>query len=64
VQFRVATTAVHEIGHTFGLPHCDEHEAHCVMLDAEGGIENTDTSSGTLGPGCSTKLDALTLWGQ
>jgi archaemetzincin len=62
VQFRVATTAVHEIGHTFGLPHCDEHELNCVMLDAEGGIENTDTSSGKLGPGCSTKLDVLTLW--
>lgn len=64
VQFRVATTAVHEIGHTFGLPHCDEHDVHCVMLDAEGGIENTDTSSGTLGPGCRTKLDVLTMWGQ
>ena len=29
------------------------------MLDAEGGIENTDTSSGTFGPECRAKLDAL-----
>jgi archaemetzincin len=61
VQFRVATTAVHEIGHTFGLPHCGEREFNCVMLDAEGGIENTDTSSGKMGPDCSRKLDILTL---
>jgi archaemetzincin len=62
VLFRISNVAVHEVGHTFGLPHCDEHEVECVMLDAEGGIENTDTSSGKLGPGCSTKLDVLTLW--
>jgi archaemetzincin len=62
VRFRVATTAVHEIGHTFGLPHCEEREAECVMLDAEGGIENTDTSSGKLGPVCSTMLDGLTVF--
>lgn len=27
--------AVHELGHTQGLPHCDEHS--CLMRDAEGG---------------------------
>ncbi len=64
VRFRVSTVAIHEIGHTFGLPHCDEHAVECVMLDAEGGIENTDTSSGTFGPGCRTKLDVLTMWGR
>lgn len=57
VQVRVATVAVHEIGHTFGLDHCDEKQDECVMLDAEGGIENTDTSSGTFGPACQAKLD-------
>jgi archaemetzincin len=55
VQFRVASTAVHEVGHTFGLPHCDE--ARCAMLDAEGGITNTDTGTGTLGPSCRAQLD-------
>lgn len=64
VQFRVSTVAIHEIGHTFGLPHCDEKAVECVMLDAEGGIENTDSSSGTFGPGCRTKLDVLTMWGR
>jgi archaemetzincin len=59
VRFRVATTAVHEIGHTFGLPHCAEKQARCVMLDAEGGIENTDSSTGKLGPACAAKLTAL-----
>lgn len=55
LKFRLASTAVHEVGHTFGLPHCDE--ARCAMLDAEGGIENTDTGSGTLGPSCRSQID-------
>lgn len=59
VRFRVSTVAVHEIGHTFGLPHCDEKAVECVMLDAEGGIENTDTSSGTFGPKCQALLDLV-----
>lgn len=59
VRSRVATVAVHEVGHTFGLPHCDEQAVECVMLDAEGGIENTDTSSGTFGPKCRALLDLL-----
>jgi archaemetzincin len=56
VRFRVATTAVHEVGHTFGLDHCPEER--CVMQDAEGGIENTDTGTGRLGPECRAKLEA------
>lgn len=59
VRTRVATVAIHEIGHTFGLPHCDEKAVECVMLDAEGGIENTDTSSGTFGASCRALLDQL-----
>jgi archaemetzincin len=55
VKFRVSTTAVHEVGHTFGLPHCTEER--CAMQDAEGGITNTDTGSGTLGASCRTQLD-------
>jgi archaemetzincin len=54
VRFRVVTTAIHEIGHTFGLPHCTE--PRCVMQDAHGSIENTDASTGHLGPGCRAKL--------
>ena len=55
VEFRVVNTAIHEIGHTFGLDHCTE--ARCPMLDAEGGITNTDTSSGHLGEGCRALLE-------
>jgi archaemetzincin len=56
LRFRVTTTAVHEVGHTLGLEHCPE--ARCPMQDAEGGIENTDTSTGRLGPACRAKLEA------
>lgn len=59
VRFRVATVSVHEVGHTFGLPHCDEKAVECVMLDAQGGIENTDSSSGTFGPECRMLLKRL-----
>jgi archaemetzincin len=59
VRFRVSNVAVHEVGHTFGLPHCDEQAVECVMLDAEGGIENTDSSSGTFGPSCRKLLNRL-----
>ncbi len=55
LRFRVATTAVHEVGHTFGLDHCNE--ARCPMQDAEGSIRNTDTSTGHLGAGCRRTLD-------
>lgn len=54
LRFRVVTTAIHEIGHTFGLPHC--REKRCVMQDAEGSIANTDSSTGHLGAGCRAKL--------
>ncbi len=55
VKFRVSSTAVHEVGHTFGLPHCSEDR--CVMQDAEGGIENTDLGTGTLAAGCRAQID-------
>jgi len=58
LEFRVATTAVHEVGHTLGLDHCPEAAARCPMQDAQGGIENTDTSTGHLGPQCREKLEA------
>jgi len=54
VTFRVVSTAIHETGHTLGLPHCTE--PRCVMQDAEGGITNTDTGTGALGPGCRARL--------
>ena len=55
VSWRVTNTAVHELGHVLGLDHCEE--ANCVMLDAQGGIANTDGSSGVPGPKCQAVLD-------
>lgn len=57
LRWRVTNTAVHELGHVLGLDHCEE--PRCVMLDAEGGITNTDDSSGAPGPSCRAKLDRL-----
>jgi archaemetzincin len=56
VLFRVSNVAIHEVGHTFGLQHCEE--ASCPMQDAEGGITNTDTANADLGPQCHAELDA------
>ena len=55
LRWRVTNTAVHELGHVLGLDHCEE--ARCVMLDAQGGITNTDESSGVPGPRCQALLE-------
>ncbi len=39
-RIRLAKTAVHEIGHTFGLPHCPNRG--CLMEDALGSVLTTD----------------------
>ncbi len=52
--FRVANTAIHEVGHSLGLDHCDE--ATCPMRDAKGSVASTDDSSQVLGPECAAEL--------
>jgi archaemetzincin len=57
VQRRLATTALHELGHTFGLDHCTE--PLCPMQDAEGSIANTDSANDDFGPECLRAIDRL-----
>jgi archaemetzincin len=39
-DIRLAKTAVHEIGHTFGLPHCPN--IGCLMEDGQGTVFTSD----------------------
>src|SRR5262249_45479271 len=57
LAYRVATTAVHEVGHTLGLPHCPT--PGCVMHDAEGSIKNTDEGTGRLCQSCRLAIDRM-----
>lgn len=50
---RLLKEALHEIGHTQGLRHCDEHT--CVMSSAHN-VERVDLRSGRYCPKCSFTL--------
>lgn len=56
-EWRMTTTAVHEVGHVLGLPHCAE--ARCLMRDAEGTMDTVDAGDGALGPSCRARLDRI-----
>jgi archaemetzincin len=40
---RMITLALHELGHTFSLPHCEDES--CFMVDAEGKMKLDNTGS-------------------
>ena len=50
---RLGKTAVHEIGHTFGLDHCASEA--CLMQDAKGTVLTTDAER-DLCDGCLARL--------
>jgi archaemetzincin len=52
---RLAKTAVHELGHTFGLDHCPSRG--CLMEDGGGSVLTTDREK-DLCPECRSKLTA------
>ena len=54
---RACQVSVHELGHTFGLPHCST--PGCIMNAAEGGIAAVDHSSGEFCPHCRALLGEL-----
>ncbi|MCE9612499.1 MAG: matrixin family metalloprotease [Chthoniobacter sp.] len=51
---RTGRVTAHEIGHTFGLPHCPT--PHCLMHDAGGNVKEVDESTGDLCPVCREKV--------
>lgn len=52
---RIAKNALHEIGHTLGLSHCESSES-CFMQDAKGTITTIDKESMSLCKVCKSKL--------
>ncbi|MCW3126137.1 MAG: Peptidase family [Bacteroidetes bacterium] len=63
-QFKGKTEAftinviIHEIGHNFGLPHCDKDEK-CLMNDAKGTIATLYKEQKWLCPYCTNKLAVI-----
>jgi archaemetzincin len=54
LQERIRKVAVHEIGHTLGLPHCKTPQ--CVMQDAEGKVATVDAGRAALCDKCRSKI--------
>lgn len=51
---RLTKEAVHELGHTFGLRHCDDWR--CVMASAHA-VERLDVKTGEFCPACRLRLN-------
>jgi archaemetzincin len=52
---RVIKLALHELGHTMGLPHCS-YSASCFMADASGTIKTVDRGTRRLCEHCKTLI--------
>lgn len=58
-QKDLTNVAIHEVGHTFGLPHCTTHG--CVMEDAQGTIKTVRQETGRFCPSCARRLSSVLL---
>ena len=54
---RLDNVALHELGHTLGLPHCTTKG--CVMNDAHGSIRPVDESTGDFCAACAARLASI-----
>ncbi|MCU0392541.1 MAG: zinc-dependent metalloprotease [Thermoflexibacter sp.] len=57
---RLAKVALHEIGHTLGLPHCDKSPT-CMLNDAKGSIKTIDREKIELCSFCKKKIDYVKI---
>ncbi|MBL0330786.1 MAG: Zn-dependent protease [Bacteroidetes bacterium] len=55
LQQRIIKVALHELGHTLGLPHCTSSNK-CLMKDANGTIKSVDEEEKQLCESCKIKL--------
>lgn len=56
---RLIKVVNHELGHTFGLPHCPNER--CLMGDAKGTIVTVDRETGALCDQCRETLRPLNV---
>lgn len=54
---RLVKVVNHELGHTFGFPHCPT--SRCLMQDAKGTIKTVDNETGRFCPACRERWDRL-----
>ena len=57
MESRYLKIAIHELGHTFGLPHCAT--AGCIMEDKHGTLVSVDAETGSFCPSCRLRLGAM-----
>lgn len=54
---RLVNVCDHELGHTYGLPHCPN--PRCIMADARGKLSTFDDSTGDFCGDCRAKLGGI-----
>jgi len=52
---RLKKVSIHEVGHNFGLEHCESGDNTCVMRDKRGKIKRLDSEKNSFCNSCKTK---------